>query len=333
MTHSRHLKFMHRAIELAQQGPFSDNPRVGAVIVQGGEIVGEGFHEGAGTAHAEVVAINNADGRTNGATIYVTLEPCAHHGRTGPCTQAIVEAGITSVVYSQSDPSSEAAGGAHFLSGVGITVEGGVAVQDAIALNREWTHWAIHGTPYITWKFAQSLDSRVAARFGERTTVSGSESHVATHRLRERVDAIVVGTGTMLIDNPELTARNADGTLSDEQPLRVVIGHADIPADSKLLTGKGGAIVHLRTHDLAQVIDQLAQQGVRHVLLEGGPTLAKAFLDAGLVHEVVTTIAPVTWGSGPAALMRVLDSPYDVVDIEHERRGGDLVVSGRLSPR
>jgi diaminohydroxyphosphoribosylaminopyrimidine deaminase/5-amino-6-(5-phosphoribosylamino)uracil reductase len=147
------------------------------------------------------------------------------------------------------------------------------------------------------------------------------------------VDAIVVGTGTMLIDNPELTARNTDGTPCDKQPLRVIIGHADIPVDSKLLTREGGAIVHMRTHDLAKVIDQLAQQGVRHVLLEGGPTLAKAFLDGGLVHEIITTIAPVTWGSGPAALMNMLDIPYDLVDIEHERRGGDLVVSGRLSPR
>jgi diaminohydroxyphosphoribosylaminopyrimidine deaminase / 5-amino-6-(5-phosphoribosylamino)uracil reductase len=333
MNVSPHMKFMQRAIELAQLGPHSRNPRVGAVIVQGNEIVGEGYHQGAGTAHAEVVAISSAGVKAKGARIYVTLEPCAHHGRTGPCTDAIIAAGITSVVYSQADPSREASGGAQCLINEGIAVEGGIALHESVALNREWTHWVTHGTTYVTWKFAQSLDSRVAARFGERTAVSGNESHAATHQLRERVDAIMVGTSTMLIDNPELTARDSQGALLTKQPIRVVVGHSEIPVDSNLHTFAGGDLLHLRTHDPADVLEQLRQHGVRHVLLEGGPTLAKAFLDAGLINEVVTTIAPVTWGAGPAALMQPLVSGYNVINITYQRRGVDLVVSGELTPR
>jgi diaminohydroxyphosphoribosylaminopyrimidine deaminase/5-amino-6-(5-phosphoribosylamino)uracil reductase len=327
------MQFMQRAIELAQNGPSSHNPRVGAVIVREGEIVGEGFHLGAGTAHAEVVAIENAGSLASGSTIYVTLEPCAHYGRTGPCTEAIIEAGITSVVFSQSDPSAEAGGGSQYLRELGIEVEEGVALEQSLKLNREWTHWATYGTPFVTWKFAQSLDSRVSARFGERTAVSGPESHEATHKLRECVDAIVVGSGTMRIDDPELTARDAHGIPANKQPLRVIVGLSEIPVDAKLYTSDGGEILHVRSRDIAQVMKDLMQRDVRQILLEGGPTLAKAFLDAGLVNEVVTTISPVTWGAGPSALMGELDIAYNVVDIEYGQRGSDLVVRGALASR
>ena len=325
--------FMRRAIELAQLGPYSENPRVGAVVVKDGVIVGEGFHQGAGTAHAEVVAIAAAGERCVNSTIYVSLEPCSHHGRTGPCTHAIIESGISRVVYSQSDPTDLASGGHHVLEQAGVDVSGGLCADESLVLNREWTHWVSTGKPYVTWKFAQSLDSRVSAEFGTQTVLSSTVAHESTHLLRSRVDAIVIGTNTAIVDDPALTARLPHGELRGRQPMRVVIGKRDLPVEAKLFNSSGGQVMQFKTHDIDQVLTELASIRVKHVLLEGGPKLARAFLSAGAVQEVVTVIAPVTFGSGPLALSGLLDQGFDLRNIRVTQAGVDLVISGTTAPR
>ena len=320
--------YMQRAIDIARNGPISDNPRVGAVIVRNHIVVGEGFHNGSGTPHAEVEAIAQAGDLARGAQMFVSLEPCAHHGRTGPCTDAIIASGLESVILAQTDPTIEAAGGAQVLRDAGIRVMAGFLATEAERLNRAWTHWVTTGTPFVTWKFAQSIDARVAHMQGARTSISGVEAQVATHTLRSEVDAIVVGTRTVLIDDPQLTARDSNEGLVSKQPLRVVVGESDIPLGASLLTTAGGEVIHLRTHDISRVLHELSGRGVKHILVEGGPTLAGAFLRAGAVHQVITVIAPVTFGAGPQALNALLDPYYSVSHIHWERHGRDLVVSG-----
>lgn len=324
---------MRRAIDLAQQGPCSDNPRVGAVVVNGGVIVGEGFHRGAGTAHAEVVAINSAGDQSRNATIYVSLEPCSHHGRTGPCTDAIIDAGITRVIYAQSDPTEAASGGHQVLEQAGVEVVGAVCEKESQEINREWTHWVGTGMPFVTWKFAQSLDSRVSAQFGAQTALSSEAAQANTHELRSKVDAIIVGTNTVIVDNPTLTARGIDGGLRESQPLRVVIGERDLPQNVKLFNTEGGRVLHFRTRRIEHIMRELEGMGVRHILLEGGPTLARAFLAEGYVHRVVTVIAPVTYGSGPLPLAGTLHHGFDVTDIKIAQVGTDLMISGIPTPR
>lgn len=322
------IAFMRRAIELAQLGPYSDNPRVGAVVVNDGVIVGEGFHHGAGTAHAEAVALRAAGEQAKNATIYVSLEPCAHVGRTGPCTTAIIDAGVSRVIYAQVDPTDNASGGHQVLVDAGLEVVGEMISEESEAINREWTHWVRTGRPFVTWKFAQSLDSRVSAAIGTQTALSSSEAQVTTHQLRSRVDAIVVGTNTVLIDDPVLTARTPNGDLFEKQPLRIVIGATHLPQRAKLFETPGGRVVHYKTRDIEHVLRELAASGVKHILLEGGPTLARAFLSADAVQEVVAVIAPVTLGAGPLPLSGLLDRSYQVCNIRVVRVGPDLVISG-----
>jgi diaminohydroxyphosphoribosylaminopyrimidine deaminase/5-amino-6-(5-phosphoribosylamino)uracil reductase len=320
--------FMERAIELAREGPISDNPRVGAVIVRDHRVVGEGFHRGAGTPHAEVEAITQAGELTQGAQMFVSLEPCAHHGRTGPCTEAIIAAGISKVTYAQSDPTINAAGGAKLLSQAGVHVTGGMNLPEAERLNRAWTHWVLTGSPFVTWKFAQSIDAKVADRIGARTAISGPLTQAAIHQLRSEADAIVVGTRTVWIDDPQLTARNPQGDLLPQQPLRVIVGESDLPTSAALFTGPGGEVLHLRTRDIPLVINQLSDRGVRHILVEGGPTLAGAFLSARAVHQVITIVGPMTFGAGPSALNALLDPHYSISNIHWEKLDHDLVISG-----
>ncbi len=316
---------MQRALDLARKGPVSDNPRVGAVIVRDHQVVGEGFHHGAGTPHAEIEAIEMAGDLAHGAQMFVSLEPCKHHGRTPPCTDAIISAGINRVIFAQSDPTVVAAGGEKILADAGISVSSGVLADKAERLNRAWAHWVVTGKPFVSWKFAQSIDARVADRQGSRTAISGSAAQAANHELRSEVDAIVVGTSTVTIDNPRLTVRGREVL---RQPLRVVVGESDIPSNAALTSTVGGEVLHLRTRDIACVLDSLADRGVRHLLLEGGPTLARAFLDAGAVHQIIAIIAPVTFGAGPSALNSLLPPHYSVSRIHWERLGPDLVISG-----
>lgn len=291
-----------RAIELACGGPVVDvNPRVGAVVTDAaGTVIGEGFHRGAGTPHAEVEALRAAGTAARGGTTYVSLEPCNHTGRTGPCVEALIASGVARVVFAQADPNPRAAGGADRLRAAGIEVTNSVLDDEASAINRSWNHRASTGLPFVTWKFAATLDGRSAASDGTSRWVTCAEARADVHALRSRCGAVIAGTGTILADDPRLTVRGPNG-FSSIQPLRVVIGARPIPSHAHVLDDEAPTLV-LPTHDIHAAMTELAQAGVHHALLEGGPTLAAAFLRAGLVHEVVAYLAPALLGSGPCAV-------------------------------
>ena len=295
----RDLARMQDALRFAARGPLADpNPRVGAVIVDAaGKTVGAGFHEGAGTPHAEVLALAEAGDEAAGATAYVTLEPCSHTGRTGPCVAALVAAGVTRVVYGQADPNPEAGGGARELLAAGVAVLGGVLAAEAEALNESWTFAFRRGRPMVTWKLATTLDGRSAAADGTSQWITGAESRADVHDLRARCDAILVGTGTALADDPSLSVRHPDGSLRASQPLRVVVGERPLPMGARVLDATAPT-VHLRTRDPLAVLEALWRKDIRHVLIEGGPTIAAAFLRAGLVDEVIAYVAPAFLGAG-----------------------------------
>lgn len=328
------LEAMTRAVALARRGPVrGPNPRVGCVLLDvSGATVGEGWHQGAGTPHAEVAALADASRRgadLRGLTAVVTLEPCNHTGRTGPCTEALLAAGVTRVVVSVEDPNPQAAGGADRLRVAGVDVRTGVLPDEGRALLGAWLPSVERGRPFVTLKLASSLDGRVAAADGSSRWITSDVARRHAHDLRAEVDAIVVGTGTALADDPSLTARNAAGELNGHQPLRVVVGHRDVPAGARL-RGPGGELVHVRTHDPRVVVDALAEREVRHLLVEGGPTLAAAFLRAGLVDEVHAYVAPVLLGAGPAAVgdLRIgsIDGALRLTTTSVQHLGPDVLV-------
>jgi diaminohydroxyphosphoribosylaminopyrimidine deaminase/5-amino-6-(5-phosphoribosylamino)uracil reductase len=296
---------MEAALEAALRGPRGANPLVGAVVVdpEGRHLV-TGFHRGAGTAHAEADAIAQAAAAgldLHGATMLVTLEPCNHVGRTGPCAQAIIDAGITDVVYAVDDPHDPAAGGATTLRAAGVRVRSGLAAGEALELNRQWFQGVAGKRPFVTLHIAQTLDSRIAAEDGTSQWISCPESLADNHGLRGRIDAILVGTQTVLIDNPRLTARDASGAVSGKQPLRAVMGLRDIPADAAVW-GDDRRVLHLPTRDPREALSLLYAAGIRHVMVEGGSRILSAFLTAGLVDELIVYLAPTLLGSGTPAL-------------------------------
>ena len=296
---------MQAAIAAAAKGPRGANPLVGAVVIgTDGATLATGYHRGAGTAHAEADAIAQANAAgldLRGAAIVVTLEPCNHCGRTGPCAQAIIKAGITDVIYAIDDPHDPAAGGALTLRAAGVRVRSGLAADAALDLNRRWFDAVAAKRPFVTLHIAQTLDSRIAASDGTSQWISSPESLADNHALRGRIDAILVGTQTVLVDNPRLTARNADGEPAGKQPLRAVMGYRGIPDDAAI-HGVDGNVVHLATRDPLEALDQLFARGVRHLMVEGGSRVLSAFLAAGLVDELIVYLAPTLLGSGTAAL-------------------------------
>jgi diaminohydroxyphosphoribosylaminopyrimidine deaminase/5-amino-6-(5-phosphoribosylamino)uracil reductase len=295
-------QWMVRALELAAQGPWPDpNPRVGCVLVDPtGAVVADGFHRGAGTPHAEAAALADAGERARGCTAYVTLEPCAHTGRTAPCAPALAAAGVAAVVYAQADPNPTAAGGAELLRSAGVRVTGGCLADEAAALNERWARTVRLGRPLVTWKFAATLDGRSAAADGSSQWVTGAGARADVHSLRATRDAVLVGTGTILRDDPRLTVRDGDRPLA-RQPLRVVMGRRPVPAAALVHQGPGTVAV-LPTHDPEEALATLWDKGIRDVWLEGGPTLAAAFLRAGLVDEVYAYLAPALLGAGAPAV-------------------------------
>ena len=295
--------WMRRALELAASGPWPDpNPRVGCVIVApDGRPVGEGYHRGAGTAHAEVAALAAAGGAARGCTAYVTLEPCAHSGRTGPCADALVAAGVARVVYAQSDLNPDAAGGAAVLHAAGVEAVGGLLADEAAELNERWSCTVALGRPIVTWKLAATLDGYSAAADGTSQWITGAAARADAQALRAARDAVIVGTGTVLADDPRLTARMPGGTLSERQPRRVVMGHRPVPRGARVHDGPG-AVLHLPTRDPHEALGMLWNHSIRDIWLEGGPTLAAAFLRAGLVDEVYAYVAPALLGAGRPAV-------------------------------
>jgi diaminohydroxyphosphoribosylaminopyrimidine deaminase/5-amino-6-(5-phosphoribosylamino)uracil reductase len=307
---------LERALELAERGRGTThpNPVVGAVITRDCEVVGEGWHERAGGPHAEVVALEAAGERARGGTLYVTLEPCTHHGRTPPCVDAVAAAGITRVVAASLDPSPNG-GGVEVLRGRGIDA-GLVDSFDARRQNEAWRTWASKGQPFVTYKAAVTLDGRMTLP-GERW-ISGAESRRLVHELRAASDAVAVGMETARADRPALTARDV---AAPRQPRRLVFGHGPLPEglDLELLSGP-----------LGEELARLAAEGVQSLLLEGGPTVASSFLRAGALDKLLVFVAPKVSGSGPG-LFRDLPAPVQLSRFTFRPVGQELLLSGYVN--
>jgi diaminohydroxyphosphoribosylaminopyrimidine deaminase / 5-amino-6-(5-phosphoribosylamino)uracil reductase len=333
---------MRRALELALLGPITGvNPQVGAVILDAEDnLLGEGFHAGSGTKHAEVVALESAlAGATKlapGATAVVTLEPCNHTGKTGPCAQALIEAGVSRVVFASGDPGEQSGGGSETLRNSGIEVIAGVLRAEADEQLKVWLTANRNARPFVSLKWASSLDGRAAAADGSSKWISGEVSRAHAHELRSRVDAIVVGTGTALVDDPELTARRPDGTLYQNQPLRVIIGERELPATLRVFNADAETLT-IRTQSIHGALEQLFERGVKHVLVEGGPTLASRFVQLDLVDEYLIYLAPKLLGGDKLAIGSIgVDSIADAKNLEFlgsEQLGEDLMITARVKGR
>ena len=312
-------RFLERALELAERGRGTThpNPIVGAVLVEDGEVVGEGWHERKGGPHAEVVALEAADGRAQGATAYVTLEPCAHHGSTPPCADALVAAGVARVVVGQLEPYTEHGGGLERLRDAGVETEiadGEIAFRCRQQVE-EWRTWAALGRPFVTYKVALTLDGRVGVP-GSRW-VTGEESRRLVHVLRAQSDAVAVGMGTVRWDNPRLDARDVPVV---RQPRRLAFGRGPLPEGSEL---------ELRSGPLPDELAALAADGVQSLLLEGGPTLAAAFLEQDLVDKLLVFVAPRLSGEGPGMLAG-LPGPLELSRLEARTVGDDVLLQAYL---
>ncbi len=358
--------FMQRALELARAalGTTSPNPTVGAVIVRDGEVVGEGFTQPPPGDHAEVVALKQADKSARGAALYVTLEPCPHVGRTPPCADAIIEAGVAEVHYAMADPDPQVDGRGHRkLEDAGIAVHAGEGEAEARRINEAFIKHREKGIPFVIAKFAASLDGRIAAASGDSRWVSGPQSRDWAHDLRTKVDAILVGSSTVVIDDPLLTARPG-GRDAERQPLRVVVdSRGRTPPMARVLTGpaqtlvatverapsaSGGWRASLRAAgaeiltfpavdgrvDLLALLRELAGRDVLSLLVEGGGVILGSFFDRGLVDKVQAVIAPMIIGAedAPAAVAgqgayRMADA-LRLRDITVERFGDDILVTG-----
>jgi diaminohydroxyphosphoribosylaminopyrimidine deaminase / 5-amino-6-(5-phosphoribosylamino)uracil reductase len=313
-------RFLERALELAEhgRGTAHPNPIVGAVVVADGEVVGEGWHERKGGPHAEVVALEAAGGRARGATVYVTLEPCSHHGATPPCVDALIEAGVDDVVAGQLDPSPDHGGGLERLRSAGV---GAVLADGEVAFRcrqqiEEWRTWVLAGRPFVTYKVALSLDGRV--RVPGSRWVTGEASRTLVHVLRAQSDAVAVGMGTVRWDNPRLDARDVPVS---RQPRRIAFGRGPLPEASEL---------ELRSGPLREELDALAADGVQSLLLEGGPTLAAAFLEAELVDKLLVFVAPRISGEGPG-MLEGLPRPLELTRMEARQIGEDVLLQAYLN--
>jgi diaminohydroxyphosphoribosylaminopyrimidine deaminase/5-amino-6-(5-phosphoribosylamino)uracil reductase len=354
MTVSNHEHWMAKAIQLAQKGLYTThpNPRVGCVLVKDEQIIGQGFHLKAGEGHAEVNALVDAKQDVAGATAYVTLEPCSHHGKTPPCADALIKAGVARVVYGMQDPNPEVSGrGLGKIKKAGIDVIGPVLEADCEALNPGFVKRMREGLPFIRVKLAMSLDGRTAMESGESQWITGPEARLDVQRLRAQSDAIVTGIGSVLMDNPSMTVRidseNQEAAAKTvRQPLRVIMDTAlSILPEAKILYPSNQACVfcveddleieHLEALkkkgvtvrfsprgedgrlDLLDAMEQLADAGINEVLLETGSELAGGFLQAGLVDEIVVYMAPKLLGSSARPLFQLpLETIDEAVELE-----------------
>ena len=310
-------RFLELALELAERGRGTThpNPVVGAVVVHDGDVVGEGWHELKGGPHAEIVALDAAGERARGATVYVTLEPCVHHGTTPPCADVLAEAGVARVVAGQLDPHPDHGGGLERLREAGVAVE--LADVELAFRSRqqieEWRTWVTLGRPFVTYKVAVTLDGRTTVP-GARW-VSGEESRRLVHVLRAQSDAVAVGMGTVRWDNPRLDARDVPVL---RQPRRLAFGKGPLPEGSEL---------ELRSATLREELGALGADGVQSLLLEGGPTLAAAFLEQNLVDKVLVFVAPTLSGEGPGMLAG-LPQPLPLRRLEARAIGDDVLLQG-----
>jgi len=347
---------MRQAIKLAKRGIGSThpNPRVGAVVVKNGMIVGEGWHEYPGGPHAEAMAIEKAGDKAKGATLYVTLEPCAAHGRTPACTDAVRNAGITRVLFASSDPNPKMAGGGKVLTASHIEVTGGFMAEEADGLNRPFFHYMRTGRPYVTAKAAISLDGKLATRTHNSQWISGEASRLHAQGIRAQVDAIVVGAGTLQFDNPSLTVRDVE--VKGNLPLRVVLCFETprFNPDSKLLTGDAPTRFYVRSTNehagkwreagvqieqlssLDAILKHLAEDGYLHLLLEGGGYLHGSFFEGRFTDELVLYQAPILIGGRDAISLwnglgvERIDHALHLADIKRRVLGDDVMIRGRV---
>ncbi len=357
---------MRRTLALAGRGPAGDlNPRVGCVLLDPeGRIVAEGWHRGSGTAHAEVDALAHlpAEWRDRGAelTAVVSLEPCNHTGRTGPCARALIDAGIGAVAYGLDDPGDASAGGAATLRAAGVAVRGGLLAGEVRASVEDWLAAQQHaelraeGTsgivavrrPRVIAKWAQTLDGRAAAADGSSQWITGPAARADVHRRRAEADAILVGTGTLLADDPSLTARDAAGELlvpADSQPVPVVLGHRPIPVGARIdahpaLAARGiDAPIRLDGEHLAEDLASLSEHGIGSVFVEGGPTIVSALLAAGLVDELLVYVAPALLGGPRHAIgdlgVSNMAGILRLATVERIALGPDLLIRLTIEPR
>ena len=357
------IKFMRRAVELAQmaEGGTSPNPMVGAVIVDGnGNIAGEGYHHKAGQPHAEINALAAAGDKAKGATVYVTLEPCSHYGRTGPCCEALIKAGVKRVVSAVTDPNPLVAGrGLNRLREAGIEVTEHVCEDEAKKLNEKFFFWITHKRPFVSLKYAMTLDGRLAAAGGDSKWITGTEARTYAHYLRKTHDAVLVGKNTVLQDDCELTTRMVEG----KNPIRIVLdSKAAIALNAKILNGEAKTIIavseaaphdkldelqkltnvevlklpqrngHL---DLQALLEKLADMEITSVLVEGGSEVHGAFIDAGLAERVYAFIAPKIIGGknafGPVGGIGSTDmgKALKLRGVEYKQLGADFLITGR----
>ena len=323
-----HLAFMQRAIALSENGlgRTAPNPIVGAVIVTtDGSVIAESFHDRHKSPdHAEVVALKIAGEKARGATMYVTLEPCNHTGTTPPCTQAIIDAGIKSVVYAVADPNTVAAGGAAVLKAAGIEVVPGVGEDEASYSNRAWLTKILQGRPFITWKVAATLDGKVAAADGTSKWITNEASRADVQKVRRSVDAIMVGTQTVIADDPHLIPRDE---LAGKNPLRIICGTQELPKSAQVFDGAAPTKV-IASKDLKVVAAELLATGVNHILLESGPTLATAMLQAGMLDELMMYQSASLFGTGKNFVadlgITTVDSAISMARISTETFGDDV---------
>ncbi|MEY3561492.1 MAG: bifunctional diaminohydroxyphosphoribosylaminopyrimidine [Actinomycetota bacterium] len=339
MNSSKYEPAMRRALELALQGPAHGvNPQVGAVILdQDLQIIAEGWHLGSGTDHAEVMALKNLTEKfgpsvPNGLTAVVTLEPCNHTGKTGPCAQALIAAGMSRVVYASSDPGNVSGNGAVTLREAGIEVLAGVLESDADFQSRVWLTSNREQRPFVTLKWAASLDGRNAAADGSSKWISSEASRAHAHLNRSSLDAIAVGTGTVLADDPELAARNPQGGYFQSQPLRVIIGERELPENLRIFNDSAKTL-HLKTRNLEEVLSTLWDRDIKHLMVEGGPSLASEFERLNLVDEYQIYLAPMLLGGPRTVLGDIgvtdISKSHNLEILETQNLGSDIFIRAR----
>lgn len=313
---------MQRAIEISQLGlgKTNGNPIVGAVIFNESGIISEGFHQSG--PHAEIVAIENAKEDLNGASIAVTLEPCNHHGKTPPCTEALIQSGIKNIYFAVSDPNKLAAGGADKLRSAGLIVESGLLETEATFANRAWLHAIKQSRPYFTWKVAITIDGRIAAKDGSSKWITNQDSRDFVAKLRSESDCILVGTGTVIADDPNLVPEGFDN-----RPLRVIVGNREIPANAKVKDDRA-EFFHHQSRDLMALVAALHKREIRSVLVEAGPTLGSALIKAGLIDELAVFTAPKLLGEGASFLGAIgidsIDKALQLEPIQSKTFGTDF---------